>query len=123
MSSGEFDLYDQISSKSSTFLKLLELLKLIRLIRLKAIMTSSNVIRDVQQKNKSFILLMIKNVYLIIIVSHWFACIWCFTVYAQVRSFSEDALMETPNWITYWYSNNYSESGLNPLGWENDLDR
>ena len=123
ISSGQYEKFEEMSTPLGFLLKILETLKLIRLVRVREIMTSSDVIRDLQQKNRSSILRMIQYVFLIIIVSHWFACIWCFTAYAQVRSFGEDALLETPNWIAYWYSNNYSESGVNPLGWENDLNR
>ena len=115
--------FDNMTSTTSVAIKLMELLKLIRLLRMKEILTSSNVIRDLQQRNRSYILLTAKYVFLIMVTSHWFACIWCFTVYSQVKSFDEDDLLENPNWLTYWHSNYYSEGGLNPFGWENDLSR
>ena len=114
---------ENIFKNWTVLLKLMDLLKLVRFLRVKAIIDSSNVIRDLQQKRKSFILLMIKYVYLIILTSHWFACIWCFTAFAQVSTFSEDELSKKPNWIAYWHSNNYADGGLNPFGWKNDLNR
>lgn len=32
-------------------------------------------------------------------------------------------MLDRVNWITNWYNSNYIKGGLNPIGWENEMDR
>ena len=41
----------------------------------------------------------------------------------EVGSFSFLLMRTKDNWIGYWYKNNYETGGLDPLGWDNDLNR
>ena len=61
---------------------------------------------------------------LILITSHWFACIWCLVVFLEARStFDAPNIIEEPNWIAVWYNNTYAAGGLNPIGSTQDTSR
>lgn len=107
------------------FIKLFDLLKLIRFVRVKAIMASSNVIRNIKERQKSYILDLMKFLFLIVTVSHFFACIWCLVAFIEAKGFSEDKLLANPNWIANWYTGNAEgvAGTINPLGYDNHLDR
>jgi len=47
---------------------------------------------------------------------------WCFLAFAQSGSF-EDDLLNTDNWISYWYNQTYQEGMINPVGDNNDKNR
>ena len=55
-------------------------------------------------------------------VQHWIACIWGFAAFVQAKSFG-DELLTSLNWISNWYEGYYVEGGLNPIGWDNHVQR
>ena len=119
--------YPNISSQAQTFLiivKFGELLKLIRLVRVRPILQSSEVVTNFSLKRNSQVIQLWKYVWLIIIVSHWFACLWSFVAFMEAGNLAS-GLLETPNWIGYWYENNSIDGpgALNPIGFDQDTDR
>jgi len=99
------------------------LLKLLRFSRAKTILARSDVVTNFRQKRNSQVLELWKYVWLIVIVSHWFACIWSFVAIVQADGLSAEKFTATPNWIGGWYADNATDGGLNPLGWDHALDR
>jgi hypothetical protein len=59
----------------------------------------------------------------LVVVSHWFACLWALVAFVEAGRFTEEALESTPNWIWNWYDSNNIQGGLNPIGWFQDTDR
>ena len=103
---------------SSPLFSFASLLKLIRLVRAKSILARSDVVTNFRQKRNSQVLELWKYVWLIVIVSHWFACIWSFVAILEADGLSAEKLTSTPNWIGGWYADNATDGGLNPLGWD-----
>ena len=91
-----------------SFIAFASMLKLIRLVRVKTILSTSDVITTFRQKRNSQVLELWKYVWLIVIVSHWFACIWSFVAFIEAHGFDEEAMQTTPNWIGGWYADNAS---------------
>jgi len=106
-----------------TFITFASLLKLIRLVRAKTILSSSDTVTSFQMKRNSQVLELWKYVLLMVVVSHWFACIWSLVAFIEADSLGVEQLMATPNWIAGWYSDNSTNGGLNPLGWDQAIDR
>mmetsp|Transcript_62166 Transcript_62166/g.183793 ORF Transcript_62166/g.183793 Transcript_62166/m.183793 type:complete len:581 (-) Transcript_62166:17-1759(-) len=104
--------------------KIFDLLKLLRFVRIKAIMTSSTTIRGLRESQKSYVLGVIQFIFLIVSVSHVFACTWSFVAFMEAQGLSEEALLGSPNWIGYWYEGNAKnvDGGLYPFG-NNHTDR
>lgn len=65
---------------------------------------------------------MLKFMFLIALFSHWIACLWGLIALIEAKTFG-DALGTTVNWIANWYNGSYVEGGLNPIGYENFMDR
>jgi len=105
------------------FVQVASLLKLIRLVRVRTILSSSDAVTSFRQKRNAQVLELWKYVSLIVVVSHYFACIWSLVAYIQAKSLDEEALTSTPNWIGYWYEGNAVDGGLHPLGWDHAIDR
>ena len=119
------DYIEDPTTTAGTFLGLVLIggcLKLIRLFRARAILRSSDVITNIRLKNDSQKLALMKYTVLLIIICHWWACVWCFVAFLEVRSFSA-GLLEEPNWIGAWYDGNYGPGSPNPIGLDRHLDR
>jgi hypothetical protein len=112
-----------VMEKFLSFISFASMLKLIRLARARQILSSSDAISNFRQKRNSQVLELWKYVWLIVIVSHWFACIWSLVALVEVGGFDKDAIQTRPNWISGWYADNATDGGLNPLGWDHALDR
>ena len=97
-------------------------LKLIRLFRVRTILYTSDVITTIRLRNNSQKLLLIKYTTLLIVICHWWACIWAFCAFLEAKSFGE-GLLDKPNWIGSWYDNNFVPGSPNPIGVDKHLDR
>ena len=100
----------------------LELFKLLRLLRIKKIMKSSEIMSRVWERVNVGLALTLKFLFMIILVSHWIACIWGLIAFLQAGSFG-DPLLNKVNWISNWYESSYVEGGLDPIGWNNVMSR
>jgi hypothetical protein len=118
LESGE---YSEKEQKYLIFLKIGDIFSLVRLYRLESILKHSDSVIDFRQKRNSLFELL-KNSFLIVALSHWFACIWAFVAFLEARSRGQ-GLLERPNWIGAWYDANYVEGGPDPIGLQNHLDR
>jgi hypothetical protein len=102
----------------------INLLKFLRFAYLPTILKSSDAIADIRGRNSSRSLQLCHYVLLLMIVSHWFACIWCLVAFIEAGStFNEPEILAKPNWISLWYNNTFQEGGLNPIGREQSADR
>lgn len=125
------------NAQAISLIKVLDLLKLIRFVRLPAMLSSSDVIRNVRETQKTFVLDLIKFTTLIIMVSHFFACIWAFVAFLEAKNLDE-GLICNPNWIGNWLNSTYGNiydcnteeykeeppsSLLQPIGWNAGIDR
>ena len=116
---------DSTTDQSNNFLFLIlfaGFLKLIRLIRVRSITSSSDIITHVRLRSNSQWLSLCKYIFLIVVIMHWFACIWCFVAFLEAKSFSQ-GLLNKPNWIGNWYQGSYVEGGPNPIGYDKSVDR
>jgi len=104
-------------------LKFSDVLKILRLSRAQRLLSNSEFVREFREKRKAFTIRMWVFIFLIVVAAHWFACIWSFVAFVEAGGFSTKALLLEDNWIGYWYNSSYVEGGLDPLGWENDLNR
>jgi len=100
----------------------LELFKLLRLVRIKKIMQTSEVMSSIWERINVEMALTLKFIFMIILTSHWIACIWGLIAFQEAGSFG-DPLLENLNWISNWYEISYVEGGLNPVGWANAIPR
>ena len=106
------------------FVQIASCLKLIRLVRVRTILSSSDIVTDWRQRRNSQVLQLWKYVWLIVVVSHWFACIWSFVAFIESDGISVERMLSSPNWIAFWYENNAVENGgLYPLGLDHAIDR
>lgn len=114
-------------------IKTLDLLKFIRFYRLRTFLKTSALVTAVTNKYKSQHLQLLKFTFLVILISHWFACIMCAVAFFEVGGFGE-RMITTPNWIVIWFNGtagmDYTVDvpppdyyGLQPIGWFNDMDR
>eukprot|EP00934_Nitzschia_sp_Nitz4_P004066 Nitzschia sp. Nitz4//scaffold185_size43419//2298//4187//NITZ4_007292-RA/size43419-processed-gene-0.78-mRNA-1//-1//CDS//3329539682//4056//frame0 len=107
-----------------SILKLSDLLKLLRLGRARRLLSRSDLVRQIREKVKPYTIRFVVFCFMLLAAAHWFACIWVMVAYLQVGTFNKDDMLSTPNWIGYWYDNNYvPDGGINPIGWANDVDR
>ena len=116
---------DQDPNESHSLLGLIkfgEMFKLFRLARVQPILHSSEVVTRFRLKSNGQVLELCKCIFLIVVVSHWFACTWCFVAFMEAQSFDQ-GLLETTNWIGFWQENYTVDGGLQPIGWFNDVDR
>lgn len=96
--------------------------KLLRLFRIKKIMQTSEVMSRFWERINVEVALTAKFCFMIILASHWIACIWGLIAFQEAGSFG-DPMLESINWISNWYENSYVEGGLNPIGWNNPIPR
>jgi hypothetical protein len=101
---------------------LFELLKLLRLLRFRKLLEQSMFVNRIWETINVETALMLKFTFLIGLISHWIACLWGFIAFFEAKSFG-DPMYESLNWISNWYNGSYVEGGLNPIGWENYLQR
>ena len=109
------------SNGEATFF-LIELFKLLRLLRLKGLLHQSVISKRIWEVFNVETALILKFAFMIGLISHWIACLWGMIAFIEARSFG-DQLLSSLNWISHWYNGSYVEGGLNPIGWENYLDR
>jgi len=123
---GQKNLYhvddDSLENSSSRGYFILQVFKLLRLVRIKHLIITSQLIQSFWEKCNVGVTLALKFVFLITLVSHWFACIWGLTAFIEAGSLGTD-LLTTQNWISNWYESSYVEGGLNPIGWYNSIPR
>ena len=103
-------------------LKLAECLRLLRLYRPNSILQRSDGIVEFRQK-RSNTYEIIMNMIFIVLLSHWFACIWAFVGHMGATSLEGEGILQKNNWIHTWYEQNYVKGGPYPIGLENHLDR
>ena len=98
------------------------LLRLLKIPRAYKLINTSIAFQNFWEKQNvpraTLILFMLK----LVIATHWLACFWSFIAFIQSLSFG-DSLREEANWISYWYESSYIEGGINPIGWNNNIDR
>jgi hypothetical protein len=97
-------------------LKVSDIFKLLRIGRAQHILSTSDFVREFQEKRNAYTIRLWVFVFLIVLAAHWFACLWCGVAYLQVRGFDADTMLSQDNWIGHWYKGNYEEGGLDPLG-------
>jgi len=102
----------------------LPILKFLRFIRLPALLRSSQFVKDFKARHNSQNIALLGYLFFLIVTSHIFACTWSFVALIQASITAPlEALIATPNWISYWYNNNYEEGGLNPANPDAFIDR
>jgi len=119
------DLEYGVDDEAKNILLLLAITQLLRLVRISRInlLTKSSI--DIQtwwEKQNVAQAMLISFILKLVMMSHWIACFWSFLAFVSVWSFGR-ALGEAPNWISNWYGSSYVEGGINPIGWESDIDR
>lgn len=102
-----------------------ELFKLLRLVRINArikkLLNTSETVAKMYEHVDLGISLTVKFLFLIVLVSHWIACIWGFVAFVEVgHRWDKDAMKSAPNWIDNWY---VEGPGLNPIGYPQYMDR
>lgn len=102
----------------------LPILKFLRFIRLPALLRSSQFVKDFRSTHNSQNIALLGYLLLLILASHLFACTWSFVAMIQASTTKPlQSLISTPNWISFWYNNNYEEGSLNPANPDSFLDR
>jgi len=101
---------------------IIDMFKLFRLVRFKSLAKSSGVIETWWERQGVAKIMLIKFIFGMVVISHWIACFWSFLALCQAKTFGP-GLGTQANWISYWYNSNYVAGGINPIGWENDIDR
>lgn len=101
-----------------------EFFKLLRLVRINArikkLLNTSETIAKMYENVNLGLSLTVKFTFLIILVTHWIACIWGFVAFIECgHTWEKEVMLSTPNWITNWYVGR----GLNPIGYGNYMDR
>ena len=109
-------------SEGASYFFLFELFKLFRLARFRKLTEQSMFVKRVWEVLNVETALMLKFTFMIGLISHWIACLWGLIAFVEARSFG-DPLLSSLNWISNWYNGSYVDGGLNPIGWENYLDR
>ncbi|KAL7535358.1 hypothetical protein ACHAXR_006440 [Thalassiosira sp. AJA248-18] len=117
--SGNFEALDNDNTRLYFFL---EFFKLLRLFRIKKIMYTSELMSRFWERINIEIALIIKFIFLITMVSHWIGCIWGLIATQQAGGMG-DELLNNLNWISHWHESSYVEGGLNPIGWNNAIQR
>lgn len=110
-------------SNSDTFAVILafNVLKLFRLVRITKLLGESHAVSDFILKHDSQWVALGKFSILIVILVHWFACIWCWVAYVENGSFD---FSETNNWIHAWVlESGGGENAPEPYGPNNAWDR
>ena len=106
------------------------ILKFIRFHRANKILTSSKAVRKFLESKymDPYWLTVMRNMFYLFVVSHWFACLWSFVAFFQCGTFLEKAKYKE-TWMSLWHNNTientyYKDKDmLHPFGWKNDMDR
>jgi hypothetical protein len=121
--------YEQLKTDDTSFTLnlvfwLLPLVKVLRFIRIPYLLRSSQFVKDFKARHNSQNIALLGYLFFLIVTSHIFACTWSFVALIQASITAPlEALIATPNWISYWYNNNYEEGGLNPANPDAFIDR
>ena len=102
--------------------QLFQLLRLLRITRIRFLAKSSLVLREWWERQDVVHAVLAYDLFILVVVAHWISCIWSFIPSMTVGSFG-DALADEPNWISQWMDQNYVDGGINPIGWNNDIER
>mmetsp|Transcript_20736 Transcript_20736/g.33787 ORF Transcript_20736/g.33787 Transcript_20736/m.33787 type:complete len:609 (+) Transcript_20736:367-2193(+) len=105
------------------WLKVFDCLKFIRFLRVRSIMNESELLIQLTKRTKSHNRRLFKFVTILILVSHWIACMWSFTALVECNGFG-NVLLTCDNWIGQWYSGiGAANTGIDPIGWDRSIDR
>ena len=103
---------------------LLQLAKCLRFIRLPHLLSVSEFTEAVKKKYDSKILELLKHARNVLLLAHFYACIWSFVAFCEAGgTFDEPAILTKPNWLGFWYDRNYIKGSINPIGSSNVLAR
>lgn len=103
-------------------LQLFQLLRLIRITRIRFLAKSSLVFREWWERQDVVHAMLAYEIFMLTVVAHWISCIWSLIALIEAGTFG-DALADEPNWISQWMDQSYVDGGINPIGWENDIER
>mmetsp|Transcript_1462 Transcript_1462/g.2223 ORF Transcript_1462/g.2223 Transcript_1462/m.2223 type:complete len:633 (-) Transcript_1462:211-2109(-) len=97
-------------------------LKLFRLARIAKLLGESQAVSDFYAKNNSQAVSLVRYSILIVVLVHWFACLWCWVAYLENGNFD---FSQTNNWIHGWVDENIplGENAPQPYGPYNAGDR
>lgn len=116
-----------IHDEATRFVYFLNIFKMFRLIGMKGriiqLVDSSDFSSWLWTKFSIEKLKMIEFTFYIILLTHWFGCMWGFIAFVEVGSWEEEDMLSTPNWMGNWQNITGVDYGLNTLGWDNDLGR
>ena len=118
----KYEVHENVEEKDLNLLVITALLRLLKIPAIKNLLHSSIAFQNYWEKQNVARSLFLTYIFQLILISHWVACFWSFIAFIQVKSFGT-ALEEETNWISNWYDANYVEGGINPTGWQNDIDR
>eukprot|EP00804_Cyclotella_cryptica_P028403 CCRYP_014196-RB/>CCRYP_014196-RB protein AED:0.13 eAED:0.13 QI:84/0.75/0.8/1/0.75/0.8/5/40/548 len=116
------DLDAELGNSAVTAFFIFEVFKLLRLARFGKLVNQSSIITRLWENINVETALALKFMFLIALIAHWIACLWGLIAFIEAKSFG-DGLTTTVNWIGNWYNASYVEGGLDPIGWENYLER
>lgn len=122
MATSDGNMEASINDRPTLFL-IMEAFKLLRLVRIRSVMRRSELMSGIWEILNVELALLVKFFFMIILMSHWIACMWGLIVYLSAGSFSTESLLDNNNWLSHWYSTSYVEGGLNPLGVDNAMPR
>ena len=103
-------------------LQMTQLLRLLRIARIRSLAKSSLVLQEWWERQDVVHAMLAYETFLLMVIAHWISCIWCLIAFIEAGSFG-DALADVPNWISQWMDQNYIDGGIDPIGWENDIER
>ena len=116
-----------IHDRNLRLLFMLNLLKMFRLIgikgRIRRLVDASTFVSGLWTKLSIETFKFIEFAFLIILITHWFGCIWGFVAFVEVGTFNEDEMLSTPNWMGNWQKSNNITGGLSTLGYSNARGR
>jgi len=115
-------IHGEVETRTVHLLGITQICRLMRIPRVNSLTKSSTAIQNWWGKQDVAQAMLITFMFNLIVVSHWIACFWSFIAFIQVRSFGSP-LGQEANWISNWYETSYVEGGIEPIGWQNDIDR
>ncbi|KAL7543046.1 hypothetical protein ACHAXR_012355 [Thalassiosira sp. AJA248-18] len=113
---------DPFGTRGIHLLATTQLFKLLRIARINSLTKTSIAIQSWWERQDVARAMLASFILKLVVVSHWIACFWSFIAFVQVGTFGSD-LGQKANWISNWYESSYIEGGINPIGWESDIDR
>ena len=112
----------EFESRDLNLLVIAQLCRLLRIPRVNVLIKSSIAFQTWWERQDVARAMLASFILKLIVVAHWIACFWSFIAFIQVWTFG-DALGEEANWISNWYELSYVKGGIDPIGWQNDIDR